>query len=365
MNIYVINMLLLIVYTFIGVLFFSDKRNILYSNSGELSEKQVSLLPIIFFQLWAIMSLRHWTVGTDTISYKLGFEIANHTNWNQIFDLTEKNLIYNYERGFVLLTKLIRSVTANLNIYLSLTSLIMLYPVYRVIKKYSPMPLLSVFLYITLNFFHFSMSGMRQGIAFSIVFFSYNYLVRNQKIKFVACLLAASTIHTSALFFIVIIFFKDFRFTINKMLIYLFSIIPIFIFRKRLFSIVSLLYYSVEKETYNTGAYTLFIVVLFTFVGALLFYKRTTKKFSNALTLYNIVAVAPILMLFNSISQSALRVANYFYIFIILLIPTVLKALNSRERFLITVVLIILCSTFYLFFGMKFLGTGEYRFFWQ
>ena len=82
--------------------------------------------------------------------------------------------------------------------------------------------------------------------------------------------------------------------------------------------------------------------------------------------LYNIVSIAPLLMIFNAISQSSLRVANYFYIFLILLLPNVIKSIgNQKERIVVIFVLVGFCLSYYLINGISFLGCGNYLFYWE
>lgn len=363
MNIYLLNMLFIMIYMLLDKLIYASR--ISFNKPESLSKRKTFFLGIVFLQMWLILSLRHWSVGTDTISYKLGFEYATQINWLQVFDLSEKNIMFNFERGFVLFTVILKNINDNFNFYLSIASIIIIFPIYFTIKKYSAIPLLSVFLYITLNFYHFSMSGMRQAMALSIVFFSYKYLIENKNFKFIVCILIASTLHFSALFFIISLFLKKFKFTPSKIVFYFLMLLSIFFFREKIFSLVSLIYYGIEKETYNTGAYTLLLIVLMVFMGALMFYKSTIFRNKSTILLYNIVAIVPILMIFNSISQSSLRLANYFYIFIILLIPEVLISLKLEEKFFSFIILLTFCLVFYIISGMYFLNTGNYLFFWQ
>ena len=55
-------------------------------------------------------------------------------------------------------------------------------------------------------------------------------------------------------------------------------------------------------------------------------------------------------MLFSSIASDTMRIANYFYIFIIILIPEVLNCLkNNNTRNILTIFSVILLTGIYIY----------------
>lgn len=204
------------------------------------------------------------------------------------------------------------------------------------------MPFLSVLIFITFGFMNFYMSGMRQAIALSIILFSFNFIVDRKIWKFIATIVIASLFHVSAIVFFPAYFLISFTFTPALAITYIVSLGLIYILRFNIIEFVTQYFYSGSSIT-NTGAYTLMLIVIVSFIAGLLFYKKAvTLNFSNKIV-YNLIAVAGALMIFNTTSNIALRVANYYYIFMLLFIPAVLKAIDSTIiKNIATVVVVLL-----------------------
>ena len=119
-----------------------------------------------------ILSFLRWETGTDWINY--------YNYFKYIFDLPYELDIF--EIGFRALNYSIRYLT-------------------DAIKKLSPFPILS------LTFLYASQLGnilfVRQWIAIAILFYSITYIQKNKFIPFIALVLIASSIHRSALIFII------------------------------------------------------------------------------------------------------------------------------------------------------------------
>ncbi|CAH1057988.1 EpsG family protein [Paenibacillus pseudetheri] len=321
------------------------------------------LLP--FVQVYMILALKNINVGTDTVPYLTGFHEVTYLQWSTIFDLTVKNPLYNFERGFIFISKMISTFTDNFKVYNAIMCLLMILPVYKFIKKHSAMPFLSVLIFITFGFMNFYLSGMRQAIALSIILFSFNFIVDRKIWKFLATIAIASLFHVSAVVFFPAYFLISFTFTPALAIAYIVSLGLIYILRFNIIEFVTQYFYSGSSIT-NTGAYTLMLIVIVSFIAGLLFYKKAvTLSLSNKIV-YNLIAVAAALMIFNTTSNIALRVANYYYIFMLLFIPAVLKAIDSLIiRNIATAVVVIFTLTYYFKSGIYYLQGFPYSFYWE
>lgn len=117
-----------------------------------------------------IQGLRHISVGTDLISYIPGLRAAEHLNFLQ------GDRLYNYEIGYSIFTKILAKMNISDQTFLFIVAAIIIIPIGYNIYKNSKMPGLSLFIYITLGFFTFTFSGLRQSIALAISFFGYKYI---------------------------------------------------------------------------------------------------------------------------------------------------------------------------------------------
>src|SRR5690625_6230123 len=124
------------------------------------------------------MTFRSHTLGSDGEAYLKAFNMSKGVSWREIFNLRAHSPIFNFERGFIFLTKIISTFTGNYTVYLGIMSLIILVPVFSTLCKNSKLPMLSVFLYIVLNFFHFSirdrkstrMNSSHVAISYAVFF---------------------------------------------------------------------------------------------------------------------------------------------------------------------------------------------------
>lgn len=328
-----------------------------------LAQKVLVFLP--FLQVYLILALKSQSVGTDTISYLKGFHLIQNTSWNLIFNFQIENLVFNFERGFIFLTKSISLLTNDFTVYSAIIYMIMMLPLFIIIKKYSAIPFLSLILFISLGFLNFYFSGMRQSIAISLILLSYNFIVERKLLKFILLIAIASLIHQSAIFFIPAYFIVNMIFTPVFIILYFLVLLIVYILRYQLLGFVTHFIYS-GVEIVNTGAYTLLLIVLMTFIAGLVTYKKTISVNSTNKILFNLIAIAAVLMVFNTVSTIGLRVANYYYIFMILFIPNLISSYknNILKMFAITIV-VAFTVTYYLQTGVNALNGTPYKFFWQ
>lgn len=323
------------------------------------------LILMPFLQIYMILALKNISVGTDTVPYLTGFKDLRYLEWGTIFDLAVKNPLYNFERGFIFVSKAISTFTDDFKLYNALMGLLMMLPLYRFIKKHSDMPFLSVLLFITFGFMNFYLSGMRQAIAISIVLFSYDYIVDRKIWKFFITIAVASLFHTSSVIFIPAYFLVNFTFTPVIAIGYVISLGLIYALRFSIIGIITKFYYGNVTIT-DTGAYTLMLIVIVTFIAGLFFYKKAITISQNNKIIYNLIAIAATLMIFNTTSNIALRAANYYYIFMLLFIPVVLKAIDKPTiRYIATAIVVLFTLTYYLRSGVYYLQGFPYSFYWE
>lgn len=95
----------------------------------------------------------------------------------------------------------------------ALISVVFIIAVYKLILGYSANVSISYIALITLGLFGFSLSGLRQLIAFSVILFAYPYLREHKLIKFMLMVLIAGAFHSTA--WICIFMYPIYRFKAN------------------------------------------------------------------------------------------------------------------------------------------------------
>ena len=294
-----------------------------------------------FILLYLVSAFRGNTVGGDLVNYLNNFHELSSTPFVKIFELKYSN----YEIGYTLLIKCLTFISSNERVYFLITPILSLFGIYSLIKNFSPIPIISVLVYMALGFYTNSFNNVRQSIAIGIVCFSFPYLVNHRFSKFVICVLLASLFHKSAIFYILIYPFTKINLTTKKFYlilvsgtIFFFSVgMKIFnYFRDYIFIAYSTSYDHILLES-NRGYSLLglyFCITIFVFHV----YRRLLRKSSNKelIILFNVFVVE---MLFATMSQAFAtqmatftRMSIYFYINIILLIPYYLKTITSENR---------------------------------
>src|SRR5690606_20761151 len=90
---------------------------------------------------------------------------------------------------FYFFSKIISLLGANPQIWAAIIALIFGVAVLNLIYKYSPDVYLSIVALISLGYFYFSFTGLRQTLALAMIVISYKYLRNRNSFKFIAAVL--------------------------------------------------------------------------------------------------------------------------------------------------------------------------------
>lgn len=336
--------------------FYSIIYNLISHTSSNKKRLKYIFISIATLQLILLLSLRHSTIGIDVPGYVSFFKRS----------ILSSTIDHRFELGYKALNNIIGILTNNEQIFLTIVAILSIAPVGRFIYKYSKMPFLSFTIYIAFNYYAFTFSGLRQAISFAIIFISYDYIKDRKLMKFLICVVCASLFHKSALIFLPAYFI--YRIKINKIVIG--SLIAldlvIFIFRKSIFTFFINNFYQsfsiVESSSYTWMAFCALIVLMGSFV-----YKSMINISDDNSGLYMFLLIGISLMIFASVGNNVMRIADYYYMFVIIFIPEALTAVKDKKLALVVGYLVIIgLIIIYLWFlkGSPY-GIVPYRFFWQ
>lgn len=135
-------------------------------------------------------------VGTDYNSYVLLYQKFSEMSFSDLMAATGDE---DLEIGYFALIKLASVFTNDPWLMFMLAASLTIGIAYLAIKRLSPKNIPLTFLLYLLILVPFIMNGVRQGIAVSIIFFAYSYIIRGKLTKYVITVLIASLFHTSAL----------------------------------------------------------------------------------------------------------------------------------------------------------------------
>ena len=318
-------------------------------------DKQKKLICVFnTLQIVMFVALRSETTGNDTLNYVNFFKsIANNPH------LALSNTLY--EIGFRWYSFLIAFITNDPRVFLAITAVISIIPFGILIYRYSDNCGLSFFAFSTMEFILFSMTGMRQNVAYFFVYASFVCFISNKKqlkILAVILLILGGLFHMSAWAFSILYVISLVRSVKVKNYIYICSIIFALLFRNQIGTfIVSRFYLSYQVS--ETSAYSRIVIVGIVLLFNMLFYNRIEKSIENEvqdreiLAFYRSSVDAIFLTTFFYIIalsvSAAAREGRYFFVFFIIQLPYFKYLIVKRQRKLFSLICVILLTLLMLY----------------
>lgn len=162
------------------------------------SQKKNIIYVCIVFGYMFLMSAFRYGIGNDFFSYRKSF--YNYVSSDK--SLAEKITDWDFEIGYTLIMEIAKLLGSDYLILNIIMALLILFPAAFVIVKYSKMPWLSCWLYLTVTFFYNSINFTRQSLAAAIVLLSYYFIREKKHWAVILLVLAGSLFHMSVLIFI-------------------------------------------------------------------------------------------------------------------------------------------------------------------
>ena len=333
---------------------------------NNIYERQKKLYCIICGTLWILISgLRSTAVGADTLSYKISFE--NVKSYNIEYFL--KNVTNKYisgvsikDPGYDLFVKIFQYISGNYQIYLMFIAILFMVPFTVWIIRESKDPLVSFALYSSLFYSFFSITGIRQTIATAMVVLIGDKLIKNKKlIPFVIIVLLASTIHASALVFLPFYFLSRIPVNIKTISAWIIGIVISFLARRQLKAFfIDISGYDDYVKDYEGAGTPIFSLLMFLIlIWVLVSFSGDKEKDENR-RFYNALFLALFFTPLTWMNPSAMRIVQYFSIYLVLLIPHMVevtfdkKSQKPASGIIVTILLLLFLK-----------GNPQYAFFWQ
>lgn len=290
--------------------------------SANLSQRK-DLVFFVFFVLFLLVGFRG--NGYDYISYQ------------NIYDGTVDGSL---ESGYLLLN----SLAPSYRVLLIVVSFITLFFYWSVINRYSSFPFISILVLLSTLFFQSIMGQMRQGVAVSIILYSFFYL--DKKKVFCLLVIAASLFHLSAIIALSFLFIpqKIYSYWIYLLLLFaslLFqSLVDISALGGDNFIVSKLMFYQ-EHEDFSLGLNTAIVIRFFIFSAC--YYVKDKVPYVFFSKMLNVFFMSILFYLaFGFIPQLAGRGSFYFACFDVLLITYFLGALKTKYRYVMGMLFILL-----------------------
>lgn len=299
------------------------------------------------------------------VRYGIG---TDYFNYVVIFKENKYNIENRIEKGYNLINKVISWLGGDEHVVFFVVSLLTLFFVY--LALYERREKLSVgmgmFIFM-LGYYQASFNNVRQLLAISILLFSAKYVFSKKLVKFLICILIASTIHTSAWFFFPVYFLYSivekknnlFLQTVlwgSSMIVVAFADIILL----KIFSIIPFLYpYAAYLN--NSGASSdshlvRDILNLVYIVPGLMIYNNL-KRHDYRFAFYYMLLMFGFIIQFSSrglFEQISIRASIVYFSTFTFVVPYYIRVLNSMKLIVISYCLFIVLTAIWLIYFFHF-----------
>lgn len=361
----IINLIVITLILFLGFSF-SRKKD----RNSDSNRKQY--IRIVSFILLLQSGLRNVTVGSDTYTYFMSFQDSARNSWQEVYQG-----IVNYysfgigkDPGYAVFEKLVSSLSGEYQLLLIVIAILFFIALGNFIYQNTTRlidAILAFVIYSVLFYSFFSITGHRQTIATAAALYGFELIKKRKLIPFVILILAASTIHKSVLLFIPFYFVAQ----ISKPKLFFRAVLILFpvimVFRNNLSNYLKVLGGYEEYGVYEaagTATFTTMFVLIS--IVALLRSKIILQNNSKAQQYYNAFTVALLFIPLTWVNPSAMRVVQYFSIFMLLFVPEIIysfQAISPRIKRDLTVFTTIVLIA--LFIKSNLNSVHSYSFFWE
>lgn len=329
----IINLLVIFLILFIGFQF-SQK----YGENKDSFEVRKRYIKVISFFLILQSGLRNVAVGDDTYTYYVSFTEIQKKTWLDIY----QNFINVYkfdegkDPGYPLFEKLVNLISSEYQILLFVIALLFFAALGNFILKNTNRlqdAALGFVIYSVLFYSFFSITGHRQTIATAASLFAFEYIKKRKIFPFLLLIITASTIHKSVILFLPFYFIAHIKHTkyFNWAILLLF---PVFMVNRNSISQYFKVLAGYEEYGINeeAGTFTFTFLFLVISITALLRTKIILRQHPNAQFAFNAFALALLFIPLTWVNPSAMRVVQYFSIFMLILIPDIINSFDTYSK---------------------------------
>lgn len=311
-----------------------------------------------------IAGMRDLTIGTDLQVY--GENYFNRAVESSSF--SEYSKICNTDLGYRIINYTVSLFSNDIHVFLFVLEFITIGIVYIALyQRKNQIPLwLGMLCYLFL-FFNRNLNILRQGVAISIVIYSFKYIERRQLKQFIISTIIASFCHVTAIFaipiYIIRIAIEGRKRMITIPLIIIATLVVILTFGKILTFLNNMGILAERYERYiPEGGFNIYILETFMYmlypICGMIFYKGMKKVDKNYLFYIIIAILVPIFTQARGFTDYADRIAFYYMPAFIIMLPKIPQIVGKRkvDKMFMTEVIILI---FFVFWYYKYIITGS------
>lgn len=362
MNIYFVNAFFVLV---LGIFFIYGKiqEPEIVNYPGRQGVKCRKIFCFICAISWIVIGgSRGLSVGADTKHYLIQWRNAASRDFQTALHgvLTPTGEAKDW--GYIAFIKFCQLFIHDYQLFLYLTVIMFIIPLAVWIYKNSCDPFISFFVYSTIFYEWFSINLIRQALAIaSVIFIGDKFVEQRKWLPYCIVVLIAATIHKSAIILLLLYFLSRIKVNESTIVFWLASGLACFVLRKEMFTVVAALsgyswYSYIEGNGIPSTLLMIYAVVLF---GELAYCKLNGEIKGSCTRFYTAFNFG-----FLFIPLGLYRVTYYFMIYMVLVLPDLLKRLftkDSKGMYLV----IVSVGLFLILFNKVTKEHMDYFFFWQ
>ncbi|MBP3634638.1 MAG: EpsG family protein [Oscillospiraceae bacterium] len=338
--------------------------------AGQNYKRNRTLCILIFLYLFLISAFKAIPASPDLISYDASFNRLPGWSYRRIWDgwRVEETV---KDGVFYMLAKVFSEVGASSSVWMGFISLLFAAGASWFIFRNSAKPMLSLTLLLSLEYFQFTLSGLRQTMALSIVLlFSYEFILQRKPVHFIISLLVASLFHSSALAFLPAYIVAGWKLGWKQVVLVSVLLFIFFFFPDSIRSAIEALAWNDTIASYATRTKGLswsgFVIQLCILVFCLFFRKdmklNSQWRWLRIDAFINCMVIGLCLLVLSTQIAEMFRIAYYYTICCIAAVPNAVVENKRRENHSTMYIIIGACMIAYMLWSRAYFNL---TFFWQ
>lgn len=354
---------MLLVYTGLTILIYMQ------FGAGEDPRKNRRLCVAIGLFLFLISAMKATTYRGDLVAYARSFAKLERYSYGE---LLQKWLDQDLKDGvFYVVGKVFRDLGMTAEVWMGFIALVFAIGVSWFIYRNSAKPVLSLMLLMTLEYYQFSLSGLRQVMALAVIFMlSYQYILDKRPVEFVISVIVAALFHSSAILFLPAYIIARWKIGWKQIALVSGVAIVYFLFPNAIRWVLQKVAWSKSVASYAASTVTLtwsgVVIHSCILFYCFLFRNETVldpyHKWRRVDVFINCMIVGLCLQMLSTMIAEAFRMAYYYNMCCIAVVPNLVVENKRKSNHSTMYILLSICLVSYM------LWSGAYFdlvFFWQ
>lgn len=303
----------------------------LYFSLGGKTQKKKCIIAVSIIMI-LFNGLRSWWYG-DLVKYYTRFLNENSLSLRELYG---ENGLRNF--GLTIANKFFYSLFGEYgyDVLLFIIALFSAYTLGKLIAMYSSSPYWSYLMYLSMGFYTFTLSGLKQTIAMSFCCLAMIALLQDKIKRFLILVGLGALFHTPALVFLVAYPFSRKKFDKWYVIVVATLMAAMYLYRNQLVYFFEDAYRSeaaadamLAREVSGVGGR--FIGMMLIMMLAMML-RPLTLKDRTYTKVFNVMVLAAAFQMMSVFNNTYTRLADYFYQFVVLFVPMFMQPITNKKE---------------------------------